>query len=62
LTALEAASVAGDGDAIAEHSRQHDRLQAGIEAAFEELETANTDYEDAAGEFDQRLDELAGDG
>ncbi len=62
LKALEAASVAGDGNAIAEHSRNHDRLEAAIEAAFEALEPASAEFEAAAGEFDRRLDELAGDG
>jgi ATP-binding cassette subfamily F protein 3 len=62
LSALEQASVAGDGDAIAEQSRRHERLQSQIDAAFEELEAATETYEQAARRFDARLGELSPDG
>jgi ATP-binding cassette subfamily F protein 3 len=62
LAALEDASVAGDGEAIAAESRRHERLKDGIDAAFEELDRAAKACEDAAREFDDRLDELSADG
>jgi ATP-binding cassette subfamily F protein 3 len=61
LSALEQASVAGDGDAIAEQSRRHDRLKVEIDAAFEDLEDATAAYEEAARRFDDRLGELSTD-
>ena len=60
ITALETASLAGDGKAIAENSRRNERIKTEIDTAFEELDTATKAYEDAAREFDERLDELSG--
>jgi len=62
LAALERASVAGDGAAIAEQSRRHERLKQDIDDAFEKLDEATKVYEEAAREFDDRLDELSADG
>jgi ATP-binding cassette subfamily F protein 3 len=62
LAALEQASVAGDGDAIAEQSRRHERLKTEIDAAFDELEKATAAFEDAARQFDDRLEELSSEG
>ncbi|MCK5408305.1 MAG: hypothetical protein KAJ37_12640, partial [Candidatus Krumholzibacteria bacterium] len=56
--ALEAASVAGDGGAIAKHSRRSEQLRQEIDAAFDKLETATKAFEDATREFDKRLQEL----
>ncbi|UCG53322.1 MAG: ATP-binding cassette domain-containing protein [Candidatus Latescibacterota bacterium] len=61
ITALEAASLAGDGDAIARHSRRNEQITAEIDTAFEALETANKAFEEAAREFDAKLDELSND-
>ena len=56
--ALEAASVAGDGGAIAKHSRRSEQLRQEIDAAFDQLDTATKAFEDATREFDKRLQEL----
>jgi len=61
IAALESASLAGDGDAIAENSRRNKRLAAEIDEAFEELDGATKEYEKAAEIFNDRLDELEGD-
>jgi ATP-binding cassette subfamily F protein 3 len=61
IAALETASLAGDGEAIAENSRRNKQLEADIDEAFEELEGATKEYERAAETFDVQLDELSGD-
>jgi ATP-binding cassette subfamily F protein 3 len=58
LERLEAASVAGDGAAIAEQSRLHEQLKAEIDGAFDELERAVKVRDDAARNFDERMDGL----
>lgn len=58
VSALETASLAGDADAIATHSRKHKQLQTEIDGAFDELETATKAFEEAAQSFDARMDEL----
>jgi ATP-binding cassette subfamily F protein 3 len=58
LAALERASVAGDGDAIARHARNHERVKRDIDAAFERLEAATSAYDEAARRFDDELDRL----
>ncbi len=58
LEKLREASIAGDGPVIAKYSRKNEEIKAQIEALFEELETAAGEYEKAAREFDDRLDEL----
>jgi len=58
LKGLEAAAVAGEGEAIADLSRRNEQLKKQIDAAFEELDRATKAYEDAAREFDIRLEEL----
>jgi ATP-binding cassette subfamily F protein 3 len=60
LAGMETASLAGDGEAIARHSRRHEELKSEIETAFDELDTAAKSYEDAARAYDRRLDELGG--
>jgi ATP-binding cassette subfamily F protein 3 len=62
LEALEAASVEGDADAIAENSRLHERLSAEIDAAFDDLEEATKAFEAATREYDRKLDALSADG
>jgi ATP-binding cassette subfamily F protein 3 len=62
LDAMERASVAGDGDALAEQSRRHQQIKSAIDDAFEKLESATAAFEEAAGRFDDRLDELSPDG
>ena len=54
--------MAGDGDAIAEQSRRHERLKTQIDTAFEQLEAATEAYEKEARRFDERLSELSPDG
>jgi ATP-binding cassette subfamily F protein 3 len=61
ISALEAASLAVDGEAIAENSRRNKQLEAEIDDAFEELDRATKEFERAAQVFDAQLDELAGD-
>ena len=51
LEEFHKASVAGEGAAIAEYSRQNDRIKAEIDARFDELESATREFEDAAKEF-----------
>jgi ATP-binding cassette subfamily F protein 3 len=58
IAALEAASLRGDGEAIAENSRLSKQFEAEIDAAFVELEIASKAYEKAAEMFDKQLDEL----
>ncbi|UCH83703.1 MAG: ABC-F family ATP-binding cassette domain-containing protein [Candidatus Latescibacterota bacterium] len=60
LSAMEAASLSGDGEAIAEHSRRHEQLQKEIEAAFDQLDAATKAYDEAARDYDTRLDDLGG--
>ncbi len=60
IAALEAASVSGDGEAIAELSRRHGQLKSEIEGAFEKLDSATKACENASREYDERLDELSG--
>jgi ATP-binding cassette subfamily F protein 3 len=60
LEALEAASVSGEGDAIAESSRRHESLKREIDEAFDALDTATKSYEEAARVFDEKLDGLSG--
>jgi len=62
LDALEAASVAGDGDAIAKNSRRHEQTQRDIESAFDALEEATKICDRATRKYDDLLDELATDG
>jgi ATP-binding cassette subfamily F protein 3 len=62
LSALEQASIAGDGGAIAEQSRRHERLETRIDEAFDDLEAATRERDDAARPFDDRLRELSSDG
>jgi ATP-binding cassette subfamily F protein 3 len=62
LSALEAASVAGDGDSIASNSRRHDLLRRDIESAFDALDEATKEMDRASSRFDRRLDELSTDG
>lgn len=59
LKELHNASVAGEGAAIAEYSRQNERLKAEIEARFADLDSATKAYEEAAKEFDDRLNEIS---
>jgi ATP-binding cassette subfamily F protein 3 len=59
LEQLETASVAGEGGAIAEQSRLHEQLKAEIDDAFDELERAVKARDDAARQFDGRLDGLS---
>ena len=58
LIKLESASVAGDGEAIGNHSRRHEELTRDINAAFEQLDGATKAYEEAAGEFDEQLGDI----
>ncbi len=58
LAGMEAAALASDGAAIAMHSRRHDELKAAIDAAFDDLERATKSYENAAREYDTKLDQL----
>jgi ATP-binding cassette subfamily F protein 3 len=62
LEAMEAASVAGNGEEIGEQSRRHERLKTEIDATYERLDEATEVFEDAARGFDERLDELSADG
>ncbi len=58
LIKLESASVAGEGEAIGDHSRLHEELTRDINAAFERLDRATKVYEEAAREFDERLGDI----
>jgi ATP-binding cassette subfamily F protein 3 len=62
LEAMEAASMAGNGEEIAEQSRRHESLKLEVDGAYERLDAATEAFEDAAREFDERLDELSGEG
>ncbi|MFH1755996.1 MAG: ABC-F family ATP-binding cassette domain-containing protein, partial [Candidatus Latescibacterota bacterium] len=57
IAALEAASLAGDGEAIAGSSRRNKQLTADIDLAFEALDAATKQYEEAARVYDEQLDE-----
>jgi len=59
IAALNDASIAGDGEAIADHSRRSAGVKSRIDAAYDELEAATRDLERASGEFDARLDEFS---
>jgi ATP-binding cassette subfamily F protein 3 len=59
LEEFHKASVAGEGAAIAEYSRQNERIKAEIDARFNELDSATREYEDVAKEFDDRLNEFS---
>ena len=55
---LHEASQAGDGAAIAEHSRAVADLQKQIDARFDELEKATIEHDWSAREYDERLQAL----
>jgi hypothetical protein len=58
LSAMSEASVAGEGEALAQHTRRHAELKNEIEKHYAELETASNALEKAASEWDGRLGEV----
>jgi ATP-binding cassette subfamily F protein 3 len=58
VEALENASIRGDGDAIAEHSRAVADLKAKTDALYDELEVATRRRDRVAYEFDERSKKL----
>jgi len=58
LAAMTEASVAGEGDALAGHTRRHAELKAEIEKCYSELESTSDSLEKAAAEWDEKLDAL----
>jgi len=57
---LERASQTGDREGIVRHSTDAAELQKQIEVLFAELESATTDHDEHAREFDQQLEQLNG--
>jgi ATP-binding cassette subfamily F protein 3 len=62
MSALEQAALAGDGEAMARNSRRHESIKQEIDHAFEALEAATKEYEEAARAYDDRLDNPTGAG